>query len=252
MKPLLLKNIERIVWLTTIVVVILLFKRCNDNKGAQLAAIKKQSDSLHARHIQDSLDRLASVSRWQDSIYRAGVNSDLQAKVIQQTESMLKASQNKIAQLIKIIRADHGPVDSSFVLVSPAYKDACDSLPSKIDSQNVAIAALKDQNDALNELFNYEIIYRDSLIESANEEHIKLNRQYNEQRALFNQAMKAGKPRGKVLAGAGVIGNQVNPLSGAKIAIGYQTKGGKQYQVGGVLIGGTVYYEGTVLIQVFK
>jgi hypothetical protein len=251
MKSLLLKNIERIIWLTAIIVVILMFKKCNDNKSAELAVIKKQSDSLHAQHLRDSLDRLVSVSRWQDSIYRAGVNSKLQVKVIQEAESKLKRSQGEVRKLLWVIRNSR-PDSGTGVLVSAEYKDACDSLPDKIDSQNVAIAALKDQNDALNELFNYEIIYRDSLIESANEEYIKLNKQYNEQRALFNQAMKVGKPRGKLLGGAGVIGNQINPLSGAKVAIAYQTKGGKQYQVGGVLLGGTVYYEGTVLIQVFK
>lgn len=243
---------ERILWLAVLIFALLFFKRCSDKKSAQLAAIKAESVALQQKHLQDSISFTEQVARWQDSIRTADINSDLQVKVIKETEKKLQASQSDIKRLTAIIKSKPRPVDSSFVLVPPEYKDACDSMPGKFDAQNVIIADLKKDNEGLVDLMNYEVVYRDSLIETGKEYIDSLRKDYNRQKSLTDQALKAAKPRGRVLGGIGLIGNELNPLSGTKINLAYQSKGGKQYQVGGILMRGGVYYEATVLIALIK
>lgn len=251
-----LKNIfttERIFWLAVLIFALLFFKRCSDKKSEQLAAIKAQSVALQQKHLQDSISFTAQVARWQDSIRTADINSDLQVKVIKETENKLQASQSRVQQLTNIIRADAGPTRAdSGILVSAAYKAACDSLPGEIDKQNEVIAQLNKDNEGLVDLMNYEVVYRDSLIETGKEYIDSLRKDYNRQKSLTDQALKAAKPRGRLLGGIGLIGNELNPLSGTKINLAYQSKGGKQYQVGGILMRGGVYYEATVMITLIK
>lgn len=251
-----LKNIfttERILWLGVVLFILFLFKRCGDKKSAQLAAIKAQSVALQQKHLQDSISFTAQVARWQDSIRTADINSQLQAGVIKETEKKLQASQSDINRLTSIIRSRQVILDSSLaILVSPLYKSVCDSLPFHIDILNQNIAQLHKDNEGLVDLMNYEVVYRDSLIEAGNEYTDRLRGFYNAQARLLTAALNQAKPRGRLLGGIGLIGNELNPLSGTKINLAYQSKGGKQYQVGGILMRGGVYYEATVLITLIK
>lgn len=260
-----LKNIfttERILWLGVVLFILFLFKRCGDKKSAQLAAIKAEAVKLQEKHKLDSISFTAQVARWQDSIRTADINSDLQVGVIKETEKKLQASQSRIKELTWIIRSESETgytmhitnvhPDSPYAVVTQRYKAACDSLPDEIDKQNVTIAQLKEDNDGLVDLMNYEVVYRDSLIETGKEYIDSLRKDYNRQKSLTDQALKAAKPRGRLLGGIGLIGNELNPLSGTKINLAYQSKGGKQYQIGGLLMRGGVYYEATVLITLIK
>lgn len=246
------KNASHILWAAVVVFIFLLFKCKSDKKSERLKQIQTEAAQLQIKHKQDSTDFADKEQRWQDSIHKAGINSDLQVRVIVETEKKLQASQHNINRLTAIIRGTSRPVDSSFVLVSPEFKEACDSLPAEIDKQNVIIGELQQDNTDLVDLMNYEIIYRDSLIEVGNIYRDSLRVDYNRQKGLLNEALKVGKPRGRLLGGVGLIGNELNPLSGTKINIAYQSKGGKQYQVGGILLRGQVYYEAGVLITLIK
>lgn len=254
MKQFLSKYWERIVWLSVILAILLVFKTCNDKNGQQIEAIRTESAKLEQQHKADSIAFAIERSRWQDSIYRADINSDLQVKVIKETEKKLQATQSTISRLTSIIQGERiSFVDSSdAVMVSKAYAAACDSLPAEIDKQNMVIGQLQDDNTKLVELMNYEVVYRDSLIEVGKEYIDSLRADYRRQKSLTDQAVKAGKPRGRLLGGIGLIGNEINPLSGTKINLAYQSKKGKQYQVGGLLMKGGVYYEATVLITLIK
>lgn len=246
------KNASHILWAAVVVFIFLLFKCQSDKKSERLKQIEIESAQRDKKHKADSVTFLAKEQRLQDSIHRAGINSDLQVKVIVETEKKLQASQHNINRLTAIIRGTSRPVDSSFVLVSPEYKEACDSLPAEIDKQNVVIADLQKNNEDLVDLMNYEIILRDSLIEAGNTYRDSLRIDYNKQKGLLNEALKVGKPSGRLLGGVGLIGNELNPLSGTKINIAYQSKGGKQYQLGGILLRGQVYYEAGVLITLLR
>lgn len=255
MKPFLSKYGERIFWICVVAFAFLLLKCQSDKKSERLKQIQTEAAQLQVKHKADSVAFIAKEQRWQDSIYNAGLNSDMQVKVIKETEKKLWESQGKIQQLTAIIRNDQFAhnLDSQYaVMVSPEFKQACDSLPDEIDKQNVVIADLQKNNEDLVDLMNYEIIYRDSLIEAGNTYRDSLRIDYNKQKGLLNEALKVGKPRGRLLGGVGLIGNELNPLSGTKINIAYQSKGGKQYQVGGILLRGQVYYEAGVLITLLR
>jgi hypothetical protein len=74
----------------------------------------------------------------------------------------------------------------------------------------------------------------------------------------LKQALKIGKPRGRLLGGISILGNENQFLSGAGVVLAYQTKGGKQYQVSPKFIrapgqsSAELYYEGTVLVTIFR
>lgn len=224
-------NIERILWITAIVVIILAFKKCGGGKqDEKIKALQAQSKLLQDQHKTDSLTHAREYARWQDSIAKAAINSDLQVKVIKETEKKLQVSQSSINRLTAIIRNAQPPDSINGVLVSRQYKDACDSIPNKIDSQNVVIAQLKDDNESLVDLMNYEVVLRDSALEAGNEHITRLNNSFAVQQRLLNEAIKLGKPRGQFLIGIGIIGNQEQFLGGASGKAAYLTKGGKMYQ----------------------
>jgi hypothetical protein len=159
--------------------------------------------------------------------------------------------------LVAVIRSTPEIPDSSFVLVSPDYKAACDSLPAQIDILNLALA---DKDSAINEwsdILAYEIQLRDEEIYKEMNYSDSLKADFNRQTALLKQALKTGKPRGRLLGGISILGNENQFLSGAGVVLAYQTRGGKQYQVSPKFIktpGGNaeLYYEGTVLFTIFK
>jgi hypothetical protein len=250
MKALVAKNFERIIWVGIILFIILFFKKC-DGGNDKLDKLKAENKLLQAKYDRDSIAHAATRARWHDSIHNAAVNSDLQVKVIKEKEKELQASQSRINRLTEIVRTSNNNSNNS-VLVSQEYKDACDSLPVEIDKQNQVIAALNENNEGLVDLMNYEIIYRDSLIEAETENRKHIGRLFNQQTIILQDALKAGKPRGRLLGGVGLIGNEINFLSGTKINLAYQSKGGKQYQVGGMIFKGGVYYEASVLITLIK
>lgn len=227
------KNASHILWAAVVVFIFLLFKCQSDKKSDRIKQIEIESAQRDKKHKADSVTFLAKEQRLQDSIHKAGVNSDLQVKVIVETEKKLQASQHNINRLTAIIRGTSRPVDSSFVLVSPEFKEACDSLPAEIDKQNVVIADLQKNNEDLVDLMNYEIILRDSLIEAGNTYRDSLRVDYNKQKGLLNEALKVGKPRGRLLGGVGIMGNQQYFLAGANAKLGYQDKTGKVYLLSG-------------------
>lgn len=242
---------KNILFATVIIFLIIVLVDCN-GRNRRLEKVIAANAKLNQQRTADSINHLTERSRWQDSISHAALNSDLQVNVIKETEKKLQASQQSINRLTAIIRRQPGPVDSSFVLVSPAYKDACDSLPDKIDSQNMVIADLKQDNEDLVDLMNYEVVLRDSLIEVEQEQIGKLNNTIAGKNKIIEDALKAGKPRGRLLGGVGLIGNQTNPLGGTKVNIAYQSKGGKQYTIGGIIMQGGVWYEAGVFITLVK
>lgn len=257
LSPLITKNIERVLWLAALIVLFLLFKKCDNKKADRIAALEKKGAERDKKHQSDSIEFARKEQRWQDSIARADINSDLQVKVIKETEKKLAASQNDVNRLTAIVRTKPRPVDSSFVLVPPEYKEACDSLPGKIDQQNIVIADLQKNNESLVELTNYETSYRDSLIEDQNKHIDSLKKDYREQKADLKASLKLAEPRGRLLGGISILGNQNQFLSGAGVVLAYQSKGGKQYQVSPKFIKvpgaeAEVYYEGTVLFTIFK
>lgn len=171
-----------------------------------------------------------------------------------------KAADKKVTQVqatvlqlaSEVQRLKKTPADSSFVKVHPDYVANCDTLAARIPVLNQQINDYRQQADEAVDLLNYEVLLRDSIIEKEKAYSEELRGDFNRQANALKIALRDGMPRGKFLVGAGVIGNQTTFLSGAKVSFAYQTKGGKQYQGGAILMSGTVWYEAGVMIQLFK
>lgn len=251
------QNFKNILIIVLVIFAIILLMKCN---GANKRLEKVQAAQLKSEEArkQDSAEYIKKEARWQDSIHKADLNSDLQVKVIKETEKKLAASQWSVNRLTAIIRSAPTKPDSSFVLVSPEYKDACDSLPDKIDSQNAVIAALQENNEGLVDLMNYETVYRDSLIEVEQQQVKKLNSAIAGKNKLIKDALKAAEPKGMFLIGVGIMGNEKKFLGGASLKAAYLTKGGKMYQYSPHvlnlpgMVSPAVYHEASIFIRPFK
>lgn len=230
------------------VIALLLFKQCGDEDNS----IKAQLQELEQRHAQDSIAYVAERARLQDSIDRAAQERQLQVAVLKEQDKKLAQSETTINRLISIIRNAPTNPDSSFVLVSKDYKDACDSLTGEIEKAKLIIAKKDTAINGVISLMDYEIRLRDSVIEKDKQYIGELNGTITEQRGLIEAALRAGEQRGRLLGGVGIMGNQIDILYGTSVKLAYQSKKGKQYQVAMHITKPGLYYEMGVLVPIIK
>jgi hypothetical protein len=252
------KHWKNLLIVALLILLFIAFKQCKGSKDKH-QALAAAAKSLEQKVRQDSIDRAAErkayVQEKQETegkrLLAETEKSEADKKVVQQ--------QRTIDKLVAVIRKeDVTDTDvGDMVQVSKGYKQACDSLPAEIDKLNLALA---DKDSAINEwssILAYEVQIRDEEIFKEMNYSDSLLVAFHNQRALFNQAMKTGKPRGRLLGGISVLGNQNQFLSGAGVVLAYQTKGGKQYQLSPKFIKvpgaeAEVFYEGSVLMTIFK
>jgi FtsZ-interacting cell division protein ZipA len=235
-----------IIGIAVIVAILVFFGPCGNKKVSQenkvLTAENKQlKEKVRADSVTRATERIAEKSQIAAARHEtAEAIADKKAADKKLTDLQRRA--NQLAALIT----------SSPEIPESSIDTACRELAAQVPALNQQVDQYRKEADEAMELLNYEVVLRDSIIEKETEYSTKLKADFNQQSRLLETALKSGKPRGKLLAGAGVIGNQTTFLSGAKIALAYQTKGGKQYQAGGILLNKTIYYEATVMVPLFK
>lgn len=252
MKPIAITP-ERVTILGLILFIIILFfwKPCNKDaeQVAQLKAenkevkkeLKQKEDTINAilaKHSRDSAE-------WKGKEQLAFIER-------QEADVKFKQQQKTIDRLVTVIRVNTGrPIDSSFVLVSPEFKEACEDMPRAIEELNKVIA---EKDTAISEWTNilaYEVQQRDSTIEALGVQIGRVMELNERQNKIAEDALKAAKRRGMFLVGAGNLflpGDTFNP----HIAAAYQNKDGKQFQGKVGIVNGKQYYEGTALIPLFR
>lgn len=261
-----LKYTRQILIIGLVLFVILLFvKPCG--KAKQLEAyrlLQAQAKSLETKVKADSVARNEERKAYEAE--KKETEGKRQLAEVEKTEADKKvyAQQKTIDRLTDKIR--HGNEISGIsgfrdsankVLVSRTYKDACDSLPAQIDLLNLALADKDSSINGILDLYNYEIQIRDEELYKEMNYSDSLKVDFVRQTKLLRSALQQGKPRGRLLGGISVLGNQNQFLSGAGVVLAYQSKGGKQYQVSPKFIKvpgaeAEVFYEGTVLFTIFK
>lgn len=234
------------------IIILLFWKPCN--KDAERVTRLTAENKVIKKELQQKEDTIKSILQKHSRDSAEWKGKEQLAEVEQrEADTKVKQQQKTIDRLVTVIRENTGkPVDSSFVLVSPEFKEACEDMPRAIAELNKVIA---EKDTAINEWTNilaYEVQQRDSTIDALGVQIGKVMELNKRQSKITEDALKAAKPRGRLLGGVGLIGNEVNFVSGTKINLAYQSKGGKQYQVGGMLFKGGVYYEATVLITLIK
>lgn len=238
-------------WAIVALLIYFLFaKPCGKEKQlAQYKAMKQQYDSL--QRVVDAGVQTKAADHFRDSIQLIEARKQTTAAIEDKkaSDKKLTAAQIKFNQFLEGYKnAKPAHVD----LVPEDSLKNCDSLAvAAVNLSNEVNRYRKESDEAMN-LLNYEVVLRDSVIEAEKSYSQNLLGNFRALQRVADEALKAAKPRGRFLAGAGVIGNQQTFLSGAKIVGAYQTKGGKQYQAGAMIFNNTVYYEGTVLITLFK
>jgi hypothetical protein len=240
-----------ILWLVVAILLYLLFAKPCNKDIAELKLLSAKTDSLE-RELKARDERYAT-SQKEFSKDTASARQQAQDAVndVKTARKELQASKQTIYRLTA--RLEQSKTDTTdIVSVSSNYIEDCDSIALVAVNQQTQIDGYTTEAAEAEKLLRYETKLRDEQIEREKKYSDSLRADLTLQTAIAKRAIEIGKPRGKLLAGAGVLGNQINPLSGAKIALAYQSKGGKQYQAGAVLLGGTVYYEGSVLVQLFK
>lgn len=250
-------------WKNFLVVVLLLFifltlKQCRSEQSRH-QALATAARNLEQKVKRDSAERALERMQFEDYKKDAEGKRQLAEAEKGEADKKVKDQQRTIDRLSGIVRNSVWATNSTdpFAVVSPQYKAACDSLPAEIDKMT---AALADKDTAINgmlDLYNYEIQIRDEEIYKEMQYSDSLRQDFNRQTALLKSALKQGKPRGKLLGGISVLGNQTNFLSGAGVVLAYQSKGGKQYQLSPKFIKtplgqAELYYEGTVLFTLFR
>jgi hypothetical protein len=250
-------------WKNLLIAVLLVFlfiafRQCKGEKDKN-QVIAAAAKDLQAKVKADSLERAEERKAFARDKQDAEGRRELAVVEKQEADKKVQQQQKIIDKLVAVIRKeDVTDTDvGDMVQVSKQYKNACDSLPAQIDILNHALA---DKDSAINEwsdILAYEIQLRDEEIYKEMNYSDSLKADFNRQTALLKLALKTGKPRGRLLGGISVLGNENQFLSGAGVVLAYQTKGGKQYQVSPKFIkvpGGNAqaYYEGTVLFTIFK
>jgi hypothetical protein len=233
------------------VVVVLVFTKACGNSD-QYKALAAEAKSLREKVAKDSIERANERKQFITAKNEADGRRQLAEVEKSEADQKVSQQQRRIDQLTAIVRNAPATPPISGILVSAEYKAACDSLPNQIDKLNIALAEKDSAINDWSDILAYEVQIRDEEIFKEMQYSDSLKADFNRQTALLKTTLSTLRPRGKLLAGAGVIGNQTTFLSGAKVAIAYQTKTGKQYQAEAMIVRGEVYYGAGVMIQLFK
>lgn len=238
---------EITITLLVIGVILLFFARsCEVKKSNErYAALQTEAKRLQEKVKQDSINHAADHLR--DSLQMMEARKETLAAQadVKAVDKKLTAAQARASQLAAII-SNSSNNSNSWV------DTTCKELAAQIPVLNERINQYRKESDEAQELMNYEVILRDSVIERERDYSAGLKAAFNAQATTLKNALEVAKPRGRLLGGVGVIGNELNPLSGTKINLAYQSKGGKQYQAGAMIIRGGVFYEAGVLITLIK
>lgn len=259
MKPFLLNNFERILWISVLALVILFFKKCRGN-DTRIAELKAENAAL--KKEKKDADNVITFQRQKYSTDSADARGKEQLAEREKLEadSKVKQQQTTIDRLAATIRrSNNQPVDTSdAVLVSRTYKNACDSFPPENDKLRAQLAEKDSSINQWSEILAYEIQLRDSALEAEQKHSARLNELYTRQSKITEDALKAAKPKGRFLLGIGLIGNQEKFIGGASAKAGYLTKKDKMYiysphllQLPGMPKAG-LFHEVSVMFNPFK
>lgn len=252
------KYFDRILWVALLLVLLFTFKQCNDEKN-KAELIAKTGEALVQKVKTDSANIAQERKAFEAEKKELQGKADLSDIEVKEADNKVRQQQRTIDRLTTSIRNQPASIDTSnAVLVSSNYKQACDSLPAEIDLLKASIA---DKDNALvnrDQLHAQQLLLRNEQItrEQAYSDSLRID--FNTQTSLLKSALKQAKPRGRLLVGIGIMGNEKQLLSGASVKGAYQSKGGKQYQLAAHAVKNPVnsntylYYEGSVFFSLFK
>jgi hypothetical protein len=219
---------------------IILLMLCN-KADKEDTVTKAEYEALQAQ-VKDTVKYyqayLEAEQHRRDSAIQA--RTDLQQQLAQSTEKEKASRAIALRLAAQVQAAKSQQPDNTFVRVSPAYVQGCDSLANHIADLGKMVDQQNDDGAKLNELMLYEISIRDSAINAQKDFNQKFMGQLDNCLEQLQTAVKQ-QPRNQVYAGIGVFGNQINPLAGGQVNISLKTKSNKIFEVTGATVGNTWY-----------
>lgn len=247
------QNLKTILALAVVVLLILIFYKPCNKPGEKIEQLKAELKQVEQEKKELSNQLIFILAKHRTDSAEAAGKEKLAFVEKQEADKKVSQQQKLIDQLVAVVRNTPTKIDTpNAVLVSADFKNACDSLPAEIDKLNTALAEKDTVINQWTDILAYEVQQRDSTIDALKYHISEQDGLFGRYKKVTEDVLKAARPRGRLLGGVGLIGNEINPLSGTKINLAYQSRGGKQYQVGGILMRGSVYYEATVLITLIK
>lgn len=220
--------------LAVALVIIMLQQMCN--KADQYAQEQKFSQ-LEKKYA----DTLESYHQYRQTAGAALDNAT--AMAIQANE---RAEQSQVALnqecrhanhlLAKLDSAENETPDSSWVSVSPRYKEACDSLRKVNLTLNYRILQYEQDNQAHVDALGYEVHLRDSLLEKERGFSSQFRRQLADCITAGKEQEKDGRQRTQMYGGIAVWGNRTNPLGGGELNLSIKTPRDAIYELKGAYL----------------
>lgn len=156
-------------------------------------------------------------------------------------QGALSGAQVTITRLTAQVRAaKQEPKDNTWIEVSPNYVKNCDSLTDHIADLGKKVSEYEGQSAELVKLMSYEVTIRDSVLNNEREFNAKFRAQLDKCMLQLKGKVDA-KQRVQLYAGMGVLGNKINPISGAQVNLGLRARNMQMYEVTGMMVGNTWY-----------
>lgn len=205
--------------------------------------------------------RMKDTTKYYEELLKAdsaAINEAHQAAADQYEKSevyrrAVNDKQTTIDRLVaKVEAGKNEKQDSSWVKVSPTYKEACDSLPAEIVELKKRNLAFQEQNSEAHRLLLYETGVRDSALDDCHEFNLKFKSQLDDCMRQLKGKVNV-KQRVQLYAGIGLFGNRINPLGGGQVNVSLRARNGQMYEISGATIGNTWYGGvGTKMLLTFR
>jgi hypothetical protein len=223
-------------WILFAIALLVIMYLVTCNKPAPMVP-KNQFDALQQKY-DDTLASYRAFRKKSDSAIDDATVSAIQANErAEQSQAALDQERAKIGRLlVKLDSAANEKQDSSWVSVSPRYKDGCDSLRRENLTMNYRIIQFEQDNQAHVDALNYETRVRDSIIEKERAFNEQFRRQLENCITAGKQQEKASLPRTQLYGGIAAWGSQASPLGGGEINLALKTKRDQIYEIKGAYI----------------
>jgi septal ring factor EnvC (AmiA/AmiB activator) len=213
------------------------------NKADEASTVPKDQYEALQKQFDDSVKsyrnfKVQAITAVKSATERAN-KAEEQAK---QSQALVDRSRSTVNRLLaKLDSAEKEKPDSSWVQVSPNYKEGCDSLRHENAQLGTIISQYEQDNQAHVDALNYETHLRDSLLERERQFNADFQRQANTGIAIGKKNVKESWQKLQVYGGFAAWGSQANPLAGGEINIALKTPGDQIYEVKGAMILNTWY-----------
>lgn len=213
------------------------------NKPAPTNMVPRSQYKAMEQRLNDTAQAYAAFRAASDSALDNATASAIQAneQANKSRDAMNESKQTIQWLLSQLDSADKLHPDSSWVQVSPLYKESCDSLRKENLTLNYRITQHEQDNQMQVDALGYEIHLRDSILDRERGFNTMFSQSLADCIAIGKQQQKDNAPRNQIYAGFGVMGSQFNPLAGGEVNLSLKTKSDQIYEVRGALIMYTWY-----------